>query len=112
MEGYSIDVSSSGPPRTSQARFVARRTFALPAQADPFTVISTVVNGSDRVDAWGRLNVRFSHSKPPSLQASKPQVRFRASNKTFIEAPQNVRYLRYLLDPIDETNGTSAILGS
>ncbi|MER9977925.1 hypothetical protein, partial [Mesorhizobium sp. M0085] len=32
--------------------------------------------------------------------------------ETFIEAPQNVRYLRYLLVPINETNGISAILGS
>lgn len=106
MEGYSIDVSSSGPPRTSQARFVARRTFALQAQADPFTVISTVVNGSDRVDAWGCLNVRFSHSKPPSRKSASGPI------ETFIEAPQNVRYLRYLLVPINETNGISAILGS
>ncbi|WP_352992616.1 hypothetical protein [Mesorhizobium sp. M0904] len=35
-----------------------------------------------------------------------------AQNKTFIEAPQNVGNLRYLLVPIDETNGISAILGS
>ncbi|MER8529217.1 hypothetical protein, partial [Mesorhizobium sp. M0522] len=57
-----------------------------------------------------RRSVRELYLTPRAHPAQR--VRSSAPNKTFIEAPQNVRYLRYLLVPIDETNGISAILGS
>ncbi|MER9676431.1 hypothetical protein, partial [Mesorhizobium sp. M0208] len=55
---------------------------------------------------------RFLISTSTAGAPPAQRVRSPAPNKTFIEAPQNVRNLRYLLLPIDETNGISAILGS
>lgn len=59
------------------------------------------------MDQIRRLLARNLMSACINLASTNP-----APNKTFIEAPQNVRNLRYLLLPIDETNGISAILGS
>lgn len=54
-------------------------------------------SGSVHVDAWGRLNVRFSHSKP-----SKPQVRYRPDNppREWPNAAFLVRFARATLETL------------